>query len=142
MSAAAFSDRARAAIYEAGQGRCIGCGSAQVTAQHRQARRMGGSRLGELGQAVNGLPLCGSGTTGCHGWAEHNPIDAELLGWRLVAGASYTQPWWHHLWGWRKWVLDEGGIPMVQYVDETEVDRREFRAIAITNLLADVKRRT
>lgn len=141
MGDGSFSTAARAAIYEAGDGRCVGCGSAEITAQHRHARGMGGTSRDELAQAVNGLPLCGSGTTGCHGWAEHNPIDAELLGWRLVAGAAYTAPWWHRTYGWRRWVLDEAGVPMVQYVDETEVDRREFRALAILNLMADVKRR-
>jgi hypothetical protein len=102
---------------------------------------MGGSKLSELGRAVNGLPLCGSGTSGCQGWAEHHPIDAELLGWRLVLGAPYTAPWWHYLQGWRRWVIEEDGTPLVQYVDETEVDRREFRGLAILNLMADVKLR-
>lgn len=102
---------------------------------------MGGTSKDSVAYAVNGVPLCGSGTTGCHGWCEAHPVDAELLGWRLVAGSKYTAPWWHHLWGWRRWVIDEGGIPMTQYVDETEVDRREHRAIAIVNLLRDVQTR-
>ena len=135
-----FSTAARAAIYEAGGGRCIGCGSAQVTAQHRHARGMGGSRRSDVAQAVNGLPLCGSGTTGCHGWAESHPLMAELLGWRLNRGQSTLEPWWSRE-GWRRWWADGDDIPFVKYVDPHELDRPVERALAITGLREDIARR-
>ena len=43
---------------------------------------MGGSKNPALNKASNILLLCGSGTTGCHGWVESNreeAYDAGLL---------------------------------------------------------------
>jgi hypothetical protein len=141
VSGGEFSAPARAAIYEAGGGRCIGCGSAQVTAQHRHARGMGGTSNVEVSKAVNGIPLCGSGTTGCHGWAELHPLMAELLGWRLMNGrTSYLEPWWSRD-GWHRWWLDADGVPLVKYVDPHELDRPVERGLAIAALQEDVARR-
>jgi hypothetical protein len=125
MADGSFSEPARAAIYEAGDGRCVGCGSGQVTAQHRQARGMGGTSRDAIAYAVNGLPLCGSGTTGCHGWAEHHPILAELLGWRT---SDWRAPWWSRF-GWRRWVMVDL-YPATSYVDPIELDRPVQRAAA------------
>lgn len=129
MSDGAFSAPARAAIYEAGGGRCVGCGSAQVTAQHRRARGMGGTSREEIGYAVNGVPLCGDGVRGCHGWTEHNPDEADLLGWRLTHGQDWTEPWWTRF-GWRRWVIEDG-MPLVAYVDEADLDRLAERRDAV-----------
>lgn len=97
MPDGSFSAAARAIIYGRSLGRCVGCGSSQVTAQHRRARGMGGTSQ-TLGHEY-GVALCGSGTTGCHGWAEHNPADAELLGWRLPRGADPLEvPYWDQAW--------------------------------------------
>jgi hypothetical protein len=50
---------------------------------HRKPRGTGGVR-GEAAVAIaspaNALTLCGSGTTGCHGWAEHNRTKAIEMG--------------------------------------------------------------
>lgn len=138
MSGGEFTQAAREAIYEAGGGRCVGCGSAQVTAQHRRARGMGGTSRDEVGYAVNGVPLCGSGTAGCHGWTEGHPLMGELLGWRLL-GDDWSIPWFT-LHGWRRWILVDG-VPMVEYVDPTELDRPVERGLAVAALQEDVARR-
>lgn len=41
---------------------------------------MGGDRRPETKTAANGLLLCGSGVTGCHGWVEGNRDEAYELG--------------------------------------------------------------
>ena len=141
MSAGAFNPAARAAIYEAGLGRCAGCGRPADSAQHRRARGMGGTTDVTIGHPANGVPLCGgalAGVRGCHGWAERNPVDAELLGWRLAPGAPalgtpfYVLPWA----GWRAWTEDshdEAGVPcpVIVYVDEEDLDRPLERGDAL-----------
>jgi len=94
---------------------------------------MGGTDEVSIGHPVNGVPLCGSGTTGCHSWAEANPVDAELLGWRLAPGQpAVGTPFWSRGWGWRAWHLDADDFPSVVYVDEEEdLDRRDERAAAL-----------
>lgn len=136
MADGAFDSFARAAIYEAGAGRCIGCGSSQITAQHRRARGMGGTRLVGIGMAANGVPLCGSGVAGCHGWAEHNPTEAELLGWRLDRSGDAADPFWT-MFGWRRWHVDDDGFPSVQYVDTDDLDRHPERVAAIEAYLSE-----
>jgi hypothetical protein len=127
--AGVFSPAARAAIIEAGHGRCVGCGAEPVTTQHRRARGMGGTSRVALGHPANGVPLCGDGTRGCHGWTEHHPTDAALLGWRLTHGEDpLVAPWWDRVYGWRRWT-DDG---FLVYVDEVEdLDRLEQRSAAL-----------
>jgi hypothetical protein len=131
-SASAFGLAARSAILEASGHACVGCGRQDsLNAQHRRARGMGGSRNPELGQAPNGVMLCGSGTLGCHGWAEHHPTEAELLGWRLSSGSEAVgSPWWHRSYGWVAWMLDDGD-PMVRWVMEEDLDRPAEREDAL-----------
>lgn len=129
-----FNDQARAAIYHLGDSRCIGCGRSDITAQHRRARGMGGTTDVAIGHPANGVPLCGSGTVGCHGWTEHHPTDAELLGWRLAPGApAIGTPFWDRLYGWRAWTADLA----VAYVDaEEDLDRRSDRLAALARYQA------
>lgn len=128
---AEFTTAARAAILEAANHRCIGCGAATpLTTQHRRARGMGGSNVTELGQAINGVCLCGSGTTGCHGWTEHHPREAALLGWRLANGDHWSTPWWHRSYGWVRWILDDGD-PMIQWVMSDELDHPAERELVL-----------
>ena len=142
VSESAFNDRARAAIYEIGQGRCIGCGRTDLTAQHRRARMMGG-RHGKAaavsGHPANGVPLCGDGVRGCHGWAESHRHDARLLGWLLEEHQpALGTPFWSRIWGWRAWAEDEDGCPVVVYVDEDEdLDRVEERLAALARFRMD-----
>jgi len=88
---------------------CVRCGGPIDTwcgysLQHRVARAMGG-RTGMLADylnsCVNLLTLCGSGTTGCHGWVEAHPQDATMSGWSVPSWADpATVPvrHWEHGW--------------------------------------------
>lgn len=152
----AFNDHARAAIYEAGGQRCIGCGRTDITAQHRRARGMGGTSDVSKGHPANGVPLCGDGVRGCHGWAERHPREAELLGWRLAPGTPALGAPFYTRHGWRAWVQDEEdrdppvvnhglSVPAVRrpyvatvYVDvDEDLDRREARELAVEQYQRD-----
>ena len=51
---------------------CFRCGGTANNVHHRMARGSGGSKLPHVNAAANLLLMCGSGTTGCHGWVETN----------------------------------------------------------------------
>lgn len=63
--------------------RCERCGTDNAqfwSMHHRKPRGMGGSRNPAINSPANVLLLCGSGTTGCHGWVESNRAEAYELG--------------------------------------------------------------
>jgi len=96
---------ARAGGGEPQDRRCERCGSREPgSCQHRVKR----SHFGEW-SAPNIVWLCGSGTTGCHGWAENYPREAEPGGWALPSGADPAAvPIEHHTWG--RVLLTEDGM--------------------------------
>lgn len=52
-------------------GSVLGMPRERVSVQHRRAQGMGGTALAETNaNLANLLILCGTGVTGCHGWAE------------------------------------------------------------------------
>lgn len=53
----------------------------QYSLQHRVARGMGGRSV--IDEPFNLLTMCGTGTTGCHGRAEHDPEWARERGYRV-----------------------------------------------------------
>jgi hypothetical protein len=64
--------RSRPIVHERSGGRCEAklpgtCLGVATNMHHRKAEGQGGLSL-----PANLLDLCGSGTTGCHGWIEHN----------------------------------------------------------------------
>lgn len=59
---------------------CLGDLIGGVSIHHRRPRMMGGSRDLRLHQPANLIALCGSGTSGCHGWVESNRNKARELG--------------------------------------------------------------
>lgn len=73
-----FSKAVVAQIIDRDGASCVMCGSnvnldargADWSIHHRRPRGMGGSRSAEVSCPANGLVLCGSGTTGCHGRVE------------------------------------------------------------------------
>ena len=70
----------RTALAERCQDRCEGCGGQwHGQAAHRLRKGQGG-----LWSPANLLALCGSGTTGCHGWAHARPLLAQGLGWEVL----------------------------------------------------------
>lgn len=60
-------------------GRCVICGAKSTNRHHRKPRRHGDDT------PANMLALCGSGTTGCHGWVTCHPKDAYANGWSIRA---------------------------------------------------------
>ena len=55
------------------QDRCERCGTSDAlrwSLHHRKPRGMGGSKDPMIHSPANILLLCGSGTSGCHGWVE------------------------------------------------------------------------
>lgn len=60
---------------------CERCGQAGTSVHHRKKRSQGGPW-----SWTNLVFLCGTGTTGCHGWVEHNPNEAEWEGF-------HVRPW-------------------------------------------------
>ena len=76
---------ARRLVEERAQGWCEVrlpevCQGRATNWHHRQNRSQGGRWL-----ASNGIALCGSGTTGCHGWITEHPSAARENGWAVGA---------------------------------------------------------
>lgn len=62
-------------------GSIVGMPRERVSIQHRRAQGMGGTDLAETHNLANLLVLCGTGTSGCHGWVECQERDeAERRG--------------------------------------------------------------
>lgn len=116
MSAGGFSPATVRVILERDDGRCARCGvSVQLDARgvawsvhHRRPRGMGGSRDPLVSSPVNGVVLCGSGVTGCHGHVESNRDQGRLHGWLVPKWRDPTEvpvEHWAHGWSW----ITEGG---------------------------------
>ncbi|MGH1563075.1 HNH endonuclease [Mumia sp. DW29H23] len=100
-------------VYDRDAHRCVRCGKGgQLTIQHRIGRGMGGTRDPKVAAVSNLLALCGSGTTGCHGWVEHHPILADAHGWSAPRRAT-TTAW--AVYSWRGWIAlsDDYGVDAV-----------------------------
>lgn len=101
----------RRAIIARDQGCCVACGTMvadpdtgdpwrQYSIQHRSARGMGGTKSSAANEPANLLLMCGTGTTGCHGRAEHNPAWAAENGYRVGSWDDpETIPVKHRLYG-------------------------------------------
>lgn len=57
------------------------CSGRARSLHHRRKASQGGAWA-----PANILAACGSGTTGCHGWVEAHPHDANANGWWLFTG--------------------------------------------------------
>jgi len=68
---------------------CVRCGvSLEVVSgsrHHRKPRAIGGHGVANL------ILLCGSGVTGCHGWAHAHPVRAVAAG-LIIPGNNRAQP--------------------------------------------------
>lgn len=80
------------AVLERDQHSCSRCGDdlhgvrgVGWSVHHRRPRRMGGDRRPETSLPANLLAVCGSGSTGCHGWIENHRTAAHALGLLLAA---------------------------------------------------------
>lgn len=95
------------------QQRCESCGSASQylgwSVHHRKPRGMGGTSLVSSASPANLLLLCGSGTTGCHGWFENHRTEAKVQGILVPRHAEPTKvPVYYR----SRWVLltDDGDL--------------------------------
>lgn len=114
-----FSPRTRAIITERDRGHCARCGvTAGLTFQHRINRGMGGTSDPVISSPANGILLCGSGTTGCHGWVEANPEAAEKLGYAVP---TYLDPATVPVWFWgHGWMFVASGRAHAQHPPEDD----------------------
>ena len=77
-------------------GWCENCATRRAESVHHRRKQSQGGPW----SASNCVHLCGSGTTGCHGWVEHNPNDAAEMGFHLRPGDLPSQtPVWSRLHG-------------------------------------------
>lgn len=82
----------KAVFHDRDQGRCFRCGRGLHwgdrglgwSAHHRAPRGAGGSRVAWVSSAANCLIVCGTGTTGCHGWIEAHRAEALEHGWLIL----------------------------------------------------------
>ena len=76
---------ARQIVAERSNGTCElklpGCQGRATNYQHR--KRKGHCDRDERWAPSNALHVCGSGTTGCHGYIHANPAEAEMEGWEV-----------------------------------------------------------
>jgi 5-methylcytosine-specific restriction enzyme A len=72
-----------ALLRERSHGRCEMCPAPATNTHHRRPRGMGGSKDPATNSPSNLVRLCGSGTTGCHGWIERERDAARDRGWLL-----------------------------------------------------------
>ena len=101
-----------AAVHSRAQVRCERCGTRESeywSLHHRRPRGMGGSKNPALNAPSNILLLCGSGTTGCHGWVESNRAEAYETGlllhmWQIARETPVT------LWHGTFLLDDDGGV--------------------------------
>jgi hypothetical protein len=69
---------------------------------------MGGSKNQELHKSANLIVLCGTGTSGCHGWVESNRDKARELGYLIQKVESAGEiPFQDNNGLW--WYLDNNG---------------------------------
>jgi len=72
--------------------RCRRCGKdlhGQSASKHHRKLKGRKTPVREWDLVENIVVLCGSGTTGCHGWAHHNRTEAAATGWVV---ASWDTP--------------------------------------------------
>lgn len=98
------SPQTRQAVIGRDSGQCLRCGQMTGQVHHRWPRGRGGHNA-----TSNLMLLCGSGTTGCHGWAEHNRAAAYALGYLVPTGfdPASVQVWAKYR-GWM-WLDNTGG---------------------------------
>jgi len=99
--------------------RCWRCGYLRLAAalssiHHRKLRKQGGRDA-----PSNLILLCGSGTTGCHGWVHAHPRDSRDKGWLVPSWADPAQrPVWHE--HGQRWVLLDDDCGITPYLQDEE----------------------
>jgi len=107
------SQAVRAQVLQRATYKCERCGiplskGFYYSLHHRTPRGMGGSREERLNLPSNLVAICGSGTTGCHGFIESNREMAEREGWLVSRYEESAEiPIFIYGVGWR-YLMDEG----------------------------------
>jgi hypothetical protein len=110
--------RAREVVRGRDDGRCVRCRRhGPANWDHRKNASQGG-----LWAPSNGQLLCGSGTTGCHGWKTANPREAIAEGWAVPGWADPL------VWPARRWV--DSSIGTLKKVWVLYDDRGGFKQIS------------
>lgn len=110
--------RAREVVRGRDGGRCVRCRRyGPANWDHRRNKSQGG-----LWAPSNGQLLCGSGTTGCHGWKTANPREAIAEGWAVPGWADPL------VWPARRWV--DSSVGTLTKVWVLYDDRGGFRRIS------------
>ncbi|WP_051701738.1 HNH endonuclease [Mycetocola saprophilus] len=96
----AADDRRAYAITIKRDTKCVRCGRRGITLDHRQNRQTGNTVPSNL------QGLCGTGTTGCHGWKTVNPTLALAEGYAVKRWSDPAQwPGRRLIGGQHTWVL-------------------------------------
>lgn len=82
----------REAVWARADNLCERCGGTVdiYSIHHRRRRGMGGTKCKWINDISNLILLCGSATTGCHGYVESHREESYLNGWLLRNGEL---PW-------------------------------------------------
>lgn len=103
MTGSAAEIDAREVVTYRDEGVCVRCRRVApifgANWDHRKNRSQGG-----LWEPANGQLLCGSGTTGCHGWKTTHPEDARREGY-AVPGWADPAEYPGRRWAWVGYVL-------------------------------------
>lgn len=75
-------DDVRLAVLDRDGWRCVLCGQNLIGKVYSLHHRQGRSGP-DPHRASNLVVLCGTGTTGCHGWVTEHPAEAYLNGWSV-----------------------------------------------------------
>ena len=115
----AFTPATVAVIRERDQDRCALCGKhirgergMGWSVHHREPRGAGGTKATHVNKPSNGVLLCGSGTTHCHGYIEQHRDRGTQLGF-LVSRLGVDRPFQvlidHAVHG-SCWLSDDGTV--------------------------------
>lgn len=94
--------------------RCLNPISGPGSVHHRRPRRMGGTKRTDVNSPANLMLLCGSGTTGCHGWIESHRTEAIDNGIILYDRDDPTEHPFRDMGG-RWWQLTDEGNKNLTY---------------------------
>lgn len=115
------------AVIKRDEARCVICGQGisgergkDWSLHHRLPRGAGGSREVFINLPANLIVICGSGTTGCHGWAESRRTEAQDAGYLIRHGDDPADMPIHHAVHGLSWLDDLGRVTTIS--DREDVD--------------------
>lgn len=129
MSGKAIPVASKRIVDERDAGRCVRCGrfvGDWKSRHHRVSKGAGGSKREWINSPSNLITLCGSGTTGCHGWVTENTTRAREFGGWCLNRNGLDDPRTFPVLYLGRWVLldDDGRIRDAPQVDGSAPDGR------------------